>query len=172
MDCLRSFSFRVNTNSGVTLSDIKQWQTGTAQHFFSCTTGSAGSKYNIEGFKNINVFGVDVTGSISTLPGATNGGVIINNWMIDVKINGQAPLVGGNVTTSPNYYVISTTNPQNTNFPLGRFSPSVRLATPIQSATSIELGSTYADGFGWQTVGEINLFWNLNFTVYYNFEGE
>lgn len=172
MDCIRSFSFRVNTNSGVTLTDIKQWQTGTAQHFFSCTTGGSGSKYNIQGFKNINVWGVGVTGTVGTIPSAAIGGIIVNNWTIDFKINGQAPFPSGVVQTTPNYYVINASSVENTTFPLGRFSPNVKFDTPIQSVKSVEIGQTYADGYGWETLGTLNLYWNLNFTVYYNFEGE
>jgi hypothetical protein len=172
MDCLKSFSLKVSTNSGVTLSDIKQWTNGLDQKYFTCTTGSSGSKYNIEGFKNINVWGVNVTGSIGTIPSAVTGGVVINNWAIDFKINGQAPFLGGTVQASPNYYVINATSVENTNFPLSRYSPSVKFHSPIQSVKSIEIGQTYADGYGWETSGTINLYWNLNFTVYYNFEGE
>jgi hypothetical protein len=42
----------------------------------------------------------------------------------------------------------------------------------MQSVTSISLEDTYASGYGGQTAGNINLYWNLNFIVYYKFEGE
>lgn len=170
MDCLRSFSFRVDTNTNLT-TGIKQWTTSAGNHFFSVTAGST-STYNIQGFKNINVFGVDCVGSIQTQSAAGTGGVIINDWSIDFLIFGQQPLVGGSITTSPNFYGISADSPSNNSFSLSRFNNSVKLASPIQSVKFVQLGSTYATGWGYQTLNDINLYWNLDFIVYYKFEGE
>lgn len=171
MDCLRSFSFRVNTNTNLSGGNVKQWTTSAGNHYFSVNAGTA-STYNIQGFKNIEVYGIDVLGTIQTLVGATNGGVIINDWSIDVLISGQQPLVGGTVTTSPNYYSIDATSPSNRIFSLSKFNNSLKLASPITSVQFIQLGSTYATGFGYQTLNDINLHWNLDFVVYYKFEGE
>jgi len=171
MDCLKSFSFKVTTNTTLTGGSIKQWTTGPNQHFWSASAGTS-STYNIQGFKNINVFGVDVIGSVTTLTAAGTGGVIVNDWNIDVLLSGQQPLVGGNITAAPNYYSINATSPTNRIFPLGKFSNSVKLTDPITSVNFIQLGSTYAQGIGYETLGDVNLFWNLNFVVYYKFEGE
>lgn len=171
MDCLKSFSFKVTTNTTLTGGSIKQWTTGANQHFWSASAGTS-STYNIQGFKNINVFGVDVIGSVTTLTAAGTGGVIVNDWSIDVLLSGQQPLVGGNITAAPNYYSINETSPTNRIFPLSKFSNSVKLSDPINSVKFIQLGSTYAQGIGYETLGDVNLFWNLNFVVYYNFEGE
>jgi hypothetical protein len=171
MDCLRSFSFRVNTNTNLSGVSISQWTTGANQHFWSATTPSS-SQYNIQGFKNINVFGIDVIGSITTLPTAGTGKVIVNDWSLNVNLFGLQPLVGGNITASPNFYGISSTTPTNTVFPVGKFSNSVKLESPIESVQYVRLESTYAQGIGYETLNDINLFWNLNFIVYYKFEGE
>ena len=171
MECLKSFSFKVTTNTNLSGGNIKQWATGAAQHFWSASAGTS-STYNIQGFKNINVYGVDVIGSITTLTAAGTGGVIVNDWNIDVLISGQQPLVGGTITAAPNYYSINATSPTNRIFPLGRFSNSVKFADPISSVQFIQLGSTYAQGIAYETLGDVNLFWNLNFVVYYKFEGE
>ena len=171
MDCLRSFSFRINTNTTLSGADINQWVTGAAQHFWSAVTPSS-SRYNIQGFKNINIFGVDVLGSVTTLPTAGTGKVIVNDWSLNVNLFGLQPLVGGNILAAPNFYGINATTATNTVFPLSKFSNSLKLASPIESVQYIQLESTYAQGIGYETLGSVNLFWNLNFVVYYKFEGE
>jgi hypothetical protein len=171
MDCLRSFNFDVNTNTNLTGGNVKTWATGSGNHFWSASAGTA-STYNIEGYKNINVYGIDVIGSIQTLTTAGTGGVVVNDWSIDVLIGGQQPLIGANVTASPNYYSINATTPANRIFPIGKTSNSIKFGDPYESVKFIQLGSTYASGWGWETTGNVNLFWNLNFIVYYKFEGE
>ena len=98
MDCLRSFSFAVdliNNVSGAT--NLKQWATSVGQHFWQASVGTS-STYNIQGFKNIDVYGVDVLGSIQTQTNTVINGVIVNDWLIDVIVNGQQPVVGGVIT--------------------------------------------------------------------------
>jgi len=171
MDCLRSFNFRVNANTNLT-SNLKTWSNGLNNHYWAANSGSLGSQYNIEGFKNINIYGIDVIGSVQTLPTAGNGGVIVNDWSIDVLINGQQPLVGGTITTSPNFYGINTASLANKVFPLSKYSNSLKFADPFESVKNINLQDTNASGIGWETSLNVNLFWNLNFVVFYKFEGE
>lgn len=171
MECMRSFNFQVDSNDTMTGGNISQWTTADGQHYWSANGGTA-STYNISGFKNIDVYGVDVIGSISTLTTSGVGKVIVNDWNIDFLISGQSPLVGGNITASPNYYSINATTPFNRIFPLGKYSNSLKLAEPIKSVKFVQLGSSYASGFGYETLGAINLYYNLNFIVYYKFEGE
>jgi len=169
MECMKSFFFRIDVNGNFT-SVLKQWTNGT-QNFWVINAGAA-SDYNIQGFKKINVFGIDLLGNVSSLQGAANGGVIVNDWTIDVLISGQAPLVGGNVSPSPNFYSIDPVSPFNREFSLGKYSNSLKLSDPIQSVDFIRIGTTYANGIGYQTLNDINLVWNLNFVVHYKFEGE
>jgi hypothetical protein len=171
MDCLRSFNFQVNSNDTLSGGNVKTWTTGGGEHYWSANAGTA-STYNISGYKNINVYGVDIIGTVQTLTGAGVGGVIVNDWIVDVLISGQPPLIGANVTTSPNYYSISNTTPFNRIFPLGKFTSSVRLGDPYESVQFIQLGQTYAQGVGYQTSGTVNLYFRYNVIVYYKFEGE
>jgi hypothetical protein len=171
MDCLRSFNFSTRTNGNFT-TGVKTWNTGSNNHFWSADISSLSSTYNIEGFKNINVFGIDAIGSIQTLTAAGLGGVIVNDWNIDITLNGQRPIIGGNVTAVPNSYSLSTTAVANNVFPISKYSNSIKFAEPFQSVTSIELGGTTASGFGWETSTNINLLWQFNFIVHYKYEGE
>ena len=171
MECMRSFSFAIDLIQDVTgATQVKQWSTSAGNHYWQASVLN-GSKYNIQGFKNIEVYGVDVLGSIQTQTNVGINGVIVNDWMIEVKLDGQQPLVGS-VMSGPNTYAIDPTNPVNNTYMLGRFSNSARFETPYISAKSIEIGTTFAQGIAYQTLLALNLRWKLNFIVYYKFEGE
>jgi hypothetical protein len=171
MDCLRSFNFQVDSNATLTGGNVKTWQTSAGQHFWSASAGTA-STYNISGFKNIDVYGVELIGSVQTLTGSGVGGVIVNDWLLDVLISGSPSLIGSSITTTPNFYSINNTTPQNRIFPMGKTSNSVRFADPYKSVQFIQLGQTYASGWGWETSGTVNLYFKYNVIVYYKFEGE
>ena len=171
MDCLRSFNFSTRINSNFT-TGVKTWTTGGNNNYWSAEISSLSSTYNIEDFKNINVFGINAIGTIQTLTGAGLGGVVVNDWSIDITLNGQRPILGANITAVPNSYSLSTTAAANNIFPLSKNSNCINFADPYQSVTSIELGGTTASGFGWETLTNVNLLWQFNFIVYYKFEGE
>lgn len=172
MECMRSFYFAVDLINNVTgATQLKQWATSAGQHFWQVSTGTS-STYNIEGFKNINVYGIDVVGSIQTQTNTVVNGAIVNDWSIDVLIGGQQPLVGASVTGSPNFYALDPIGAINRFFPMGKFSNSIRFESPFISTKFIQLGSTFAQGIGWETSGTVNLRWDLNFIVHYKFEGE
>jgi hypothetical protein len=168
MDCLRSFTINIDLLNNVTgASNLKQWNTAGGNHYWQVTTGTS-STFNIEGFKNINVYGIDVIGSIQTDATIPNDGVIVNNWSIDVQIGGQAPQVGSSITASPNFYNITAGT--NNFFALGQYTPSVKFASPFLSVPFIQFGSTFAQGIGYQTLGTVNLRMDLAFVVYYKFQ--
>ena len=170
--CMRSFSFGVNTINTITgAPDLKQWATGLAQHFWQVNTGTS-STYNFQGFKKVEVYGIDVLGSIQTQANIGINGVIVNDWQIDIEIGGQSPLIGGTVTGVPNYYAIDVNLPENSIYALGKFNSSVKFATPIIGANFIQIQKTRASGIAYETVGSVNLWTRLNFIVYYKFEGE
>jgi len=172
MDCLRSFSFGVNQINTITGSpDLKQWATGVAQHFWQVNTGTS-STYNFQGFKNLDIYGIDVLGSIQTQANIGINGVIVNDWQIDVEIGGINPQIGASVTGVPNYYALDINLSENKIYALGKFNPSVKFSQPISGSSFIQLQKTRASGIAYETLGSVNLWTRLNFVVYYKFEGE
>jgi hypothetical protein len=173
MDCLKSFNFVSSGNSNFTTANgLEGWQLGANNHFFTIYT-SLISTYNIEGFKNINIHGIDLIGGVSTLPtapAATN--CLVQDWGVGVQINGQMPLIGNTITVSPDQWALANNVGFNQNFRLGKYKTSVKFASPVQSVTSIVLNSLQAQGNGNESLTNINLVWYLNFVVYYSFEGE
>lgn len=171
MDCLRSFNFRIELISNISgVSELKQWTTGVSQNFWQVSTLST-STYNIEGYKNINVFGVDVLGTIQTQTNTVVNGVIVNDWSLDVTIGGQRPIIGGSMAAT-NVYAIDLQNPGNRSFSIGKFTNSLKLADPYESVRFIQIGKTLAQGIAYETLATVNLRYDLNFVVYYKFEGE
>jgi hypothetical protein len=169
---MRSFSFGVNVINNVAgAPDLKQWATGVAQHFWQVNTGTS-STYNFQGFKNLDIYGIDVLGSIQTQANIGINGVIVNDWQIDVQVGGIVPRVSANVTGAPNYYALDVNLSENSIFSLGKFNPSVKFADPISGSTFIQIQKTRASGIAYETIGSVNLWTRLNFIVYYKFEGE
>jgi len=171
MDCLRSFNFSSRFNTNLSGVDVKTWISG-GQHAWSATAGGFSSVYNIQGFKNINVHGIHVIGNVSTLTGSATNGVVLNDWTVDMTLNGQRPIVGGNITAAPNSYGLNIQSATNNIFPMNKYSNQITFADPYTSVTSIELGGTTANGFGWETLNNVNLYFLFNFVIYYKFEGE
>ena len=171
MDCLRSFSFATRQNSSLSGGQIKQWFTGAAQHFWSSEFGG-NSTIKIQGFKNIDIYGIDVIGSVQTLTSSATGGVIVNDWYMQVAIDGSLPLVSGENQLAPNYWLIDSNGTINKSFALGKYTNSVKFATPFTSVKNISLLNLISQGTAYQTLTDINLNWDLNFVVYYKYEGE
>jgi len=170
MECLKSFSVVTSGNSNFTGTGVKTWTLG-AQEFWQVNQ-SLTSYFVIQGFKNINIFGVDVIGSVYTLTTAPNGGCVVSDWSVRVDLDGQIPLIGGVIDTVPDNWSIDTTSSFVRQFPLGRFSNSVKFSSPFESVRRVGLLGLNANGTGGQTVGNINLAWHLNFVFHYKFEGE
>lgn len=170
MECLNSFSFSTSGNSNYTGSNVKTWTAGSEEYW--SLDAAQSSYFDITGFKNINIHGVDVIGGISTLPGAASGGVVLEDWRVQVFINGQIPLVSGSIRTSPNQWSIDNSSAFAKIFEVGRYSNSVRFSSPFQSVKDVGLLGIKANGYGGQTGGNVNLYWNLNFVFHYTYEGE
>jgi len=171
MECLRSFNFLASGQSNFTGADVKTWLDGT-QRFFTYTRSGALSTFTVQGFKNINVFGIDVVGNVGSLPAAPAGGCIPSDWSIQISVNGFVPLVGGSVVASPNGFNMDIDQAKTKLFDLGRFKPTFNLASPIESVTSIQINNLRVNGTGAQTNGDLNLQYIFNVIVYYKYEGE
>ena len=170
MDCLKSFSIHTASNSTFSGAQVKTWLSGV-ETFFQCEP-SLDSTFTIQGFKNINIFGVDVIGFVNSIPSAPTAGAIVEDWTIRLRINGQIPFVSGEVVAAPNDWgIVTSGNPART-FAIGKYNNSLKFASPFQSVASIQLLQLISQGYGAQTAGNINLSWNLNFVFYYNYEGE
>ena len=168
MDCLRSFQIIVGSNTTVSSGDIATWGLAPQNYWLARQTGT--STFNIQGFKNINIFGIESVGTVSSVIGGADQ-VIVNDWAFSLTVTGINPLVGGTVTVTPNSYGLQIQG-VNPFIELSRYSPKIMLEEPISSARTITITELRASGIGARNLAAINLQWAFNFVVYYKFEGE
>lgn len=168
MECLRSFVIDINQNRTFTntTNQVKNWGAAGNYHWVVVQQGS--SVFNIEGFKRIDLYGVEMIGSIQTTLGP-NDGAIVEDYQFQLGINGQVPLVGGNVQASPDFWNISPTTGQ---FDLGKYSNKMMFASPFTGCRSIGFNELKIQGNNGETLNSINLDIRLQFQFFYKFEGE
>jgi len=173
MDCLRSFNlYSQNTFApNYTGPEVKTWTTGT-QIFWSFSHIGQLSTFNIQGFKNVNVYGIELIGNVGTNVAAPSGGCIPTDWYLQIQVNGFVPIIGGSVVASPNFYNLSTAQSNVQLFNLGRFNSKFMLASPIESVSSIAINDLTANGTGGETLLNLNIQSVFNIVVYYKYEGE
>lgn len=171
MDCLRSFNFSIAQQSNWTAPDFKGWAVG-AQHFWLLELSTApGSKYIVEGFKNINVFKIEINGTVysSALPVGVSA--ITNNWHTFIEVVGQNSQSAGTIVASPNPFGM-VLQPINPTFVLSKFENTISFPSPIQSVRELIVKAFYAEGIANQLILNAQLGFILNFTVFYKYEGE
>jgi hypothetical protein len=170
MDCLRSFNFNLTTqaNWGVA-NGFKHWQIGT-QHFWLFQQQDAtGAIYTIQGFKNINIFKIEIVGDWYSSASPVGVSALPQNWNFGFGIVGQnSPSVGS--VTNPIFGMIETFNTPY--FTLSKYQRSISFESPIQSAKEIKLFNVYCDGIADQSTASVQLGYNMTVTVFYQFEGE
>jgi len=172
MECLRSFNFSIANQSNYGLAQgFLYWQIGT-QHFWTLDLLALNdSKYIIEGFKNINIFKIEMVGDVCSSPQFAPFQCIVQNWNIGVQVIGQNSQSVGRVQTAPNDFNLFQ-QPINPFFNLSKFQNSISFESPIQSAKEINVGSLFVDGIANQTPLSAQIRYSISFTVFYKYEGE
>jgi hypothetical protein len=168
MDCLKSFTIYTSSSENASAPKIDTW--GALYGGYWIYNNGGISTFNIEGFKNINVHGVACQGDVGSTINTGNS-VIVEDWSFIIQINGQNPLVSGTVVAAPNNFNI-TPQAQNPIFAVGKYNSKFMLSSPIQSAKTITINNLIANGYGNENAAVLNIAWNVNFIVYYTYEGE
>jgi len=170
MDCLRSFKVTVSGNQNTTAPEAKFW--GLApQNYWSIETGFATTSiFNVEGFKNIDVYKIVAVGNVNS-ENSTSTKVLVQDFNWFVRIGGQMNILGGNITVSPNKFNMTLDN-NNPVFSLAKYYPTIEFAEPVNSVKYFEVLGLQANGIGAENLTTINLSYNVSFIIYYQFEGE
>jgi hypothetical protein len=172
MECLRSFVIAFNnasTYSGT--PTVKTWLSGTESFWAINLSGS--SVFKFQGFKNVDIYGIDVIGDVGTQNAAATGGMIVGDWNFELKIDGTLPLPSGLIdTTGGNYWNIEIDTSNTKTFRLSKNTNSLKFEDPIKSAKLLEFLVLRAEGSGSQTSSTISIDYDLSFIIYYKFEGE
>jgi hypothetical protein len=171
MSCLKSFTFY---STGIELFPDPQlvwWGTTNVNSWIFNNIGATTSNFAVQGFKNINVYGIDMIGSVYANT-FENRGALVEDWGFTLKLDGLVPEISGDTTVSPNFYGITTAYPAIQNVILTKYKTNINFADPIQSVKNITIAGLYAQGSNLQTPGLIRLAWDITYVVYYKYEGE
>ena len=167
MDCLKSFYINIDNSTLWVSPDAETWGPVTDLNWFVRNNGI--STFNIQGYKNINLYSVEMVGSCFYDPSQINGECVVKNYGFFLVLNGQVPEVSGVVTAAPNVWAI---NPLETELALTQFQNKLDFASPIQSLKSVVFNSFFASGTGAILANNIALRTNLTFIFKYKYEGE
>jgi hypothetical protein len=170
MECMQSFNLFAVNNIAVVAPDIVSWGTGAENYWNIDNAILTNSTFNVEGFKNINIYGVDMVGYVASSNFDARAG-LINDWGFTLEINGFVPRLGGNISTT-NGYGITTSNPQIKTFVLSKYKTNVNFTDPITSVSNIVVKGLFANGTNLQLANNIRLIYQIEFIFYYKFEGE
>ena len=170
MECLKSFMFTSNISGTYSVGPLLDIWGIQPRVSWAYQKGSGVDKFNVEGFKNINIHQIKMVGEMFT-GSATSSAVNVDDWVFYIRLNGQSPLINGNLTTTLGDYNLTypATNPI---FALSKYSRILDFEDPITSVKSIEMINVLASGLSAQNLTSINLGWYFNFFVYYTYEGE
>jgi hypothetical protein len=166
MNCIQNFtlSYDLSRSFNILNTNVRCWTAGT-QNFWTARFLNA-SVYDVQGFKNINIYKVKLQAYITPIITSITG-AIVEDYSLAVEINGTAPILGGNFST--NSYNGTTTNQP---YLFTKNNSEIEFASPITSVKFIKLGDISVQGYGWQLLNDIDLQLQANMIVYYDFEGE
>lgn len=169
MDCLKSFTFHSSTSRNFTNAYV--W-TQNGNNYWVLDS-SQSSTFNIQGYKNVNIHGIEVIGSIQSFQPNVTDNCIVQDWGTTLQIQGGTiPQVSGNITSAPNDWLLDNSSAFARLFTIGKFQNKVMFSSPFESVQSIRLLNINASGIGAQTNVSVSLQWNLQWVFYYTYEGE
>jgi len=169
--CVRqSFQININQAKNLTGTSLKTWGTVGNRNWAYLEDDTNNSMYQIEGFKNINLFSVEMVGMVQTnVFDATSAGCIVNDFGMFLNLNGLIPSVSGSINPTPDFYQI---NPTFKDLCLTKFTNKLTFTSPIQSIRSITFRNFNAQGIAAENLTSISLRYNLTFIFTYEYEGE
>jgi hypothetical protein len=174
MSCIQSFSFLISGKESFVYPELNTQGPNANALNWKYESTNATSTFQIQGFKNINIFKIEAVGNVFS-PQSTDtyssAMGLVNDWAFYMQLNGQNAPIIGNVTTSPNGWAM-VTQPNNPIVAFSRFNPRIEFASPIQSVNSLQIQKLIASGSAGGNGDLLNIAWDLTFVVYYTFEGE
>jgi len=171
MDCVRSFNFTLRNQSNYDATNgFLHWQINS-NHYWQIDQFLPNVKYLVQGFKNINIFKIEMSGDVNSSPAVATYEALVQNWKWDFQIVGSNSTGVGILAPaqSPDYMDTQDTNPS---FRLSKFLPTISFETPIESAKEITFTNFYCDGIANKSLTSAQVGFRIEVTVYYKYEGE
>jgi hypothetical protein len=167
MDCLRSFNINLELQRGFSTAatNVKNWGV-VGNYHWQVIENTLPSDFIVEGFKRIDLYGIQMVGSVFTSLDA-NDGAIVSDYGMRIGITGQSPLASG-IAQSTGWPLYTNMNA----FQLSRYSNEVTFESPLAGVTNINFGQFNAQGNNGETLNSITLEIKLAFVFYYKYDGE
>jgi len=172
MDCLRSFTLNLNQNFSFVNPQYLAWNTsGTGTNLpwtvESGVSSSIFTVFNIEGFKNIDLYGISLVGNCYPTNATASRQGIVNDWGLNLFLTGNPTIIGGNFGVNNFGF-----NQDGNNIALTKYQNIYKLANPVKSVTRIQIDFLRASGIQFESSTGIDLTFDLSLIVYYKYEGE
>jgi len=141
MECYNQFSFEINrTTSYTSASGLEVRFSDLLSLGWVIKDSTTQSTFKVEGFKNINLYGVKMMGNIQSPIIGYHG--IVDDFGFNLAITGTTPKISGTFTT--NGYNVSTSS---SNIQIGKYDNEIIFSEPIQSCTQISINNFQAQGY-------------------------
>ena len=143
------------------------------------SSGSGPFTWFPEGFKNIDLYKVDLLGSIQVWrdTSVVNSKFVANDFNYTLELDGQFPTYGrvpGNTTSLMGRWRVASPGVFGYNqFKIGKTNKTLEFSTPVKSLKSLKLTNLYFDGLvPFDPSPNFYFSYDLSLIVHYKFEGE
>jgi hypothetical protein len=178
MNCLRTtnltFAGTVNNTSTVVGSNVTFWlDYSTKLTGFVARLPLVDCSFNPQGFKNIDLYGLEVIGYVSNNNSA-GGNFICTDYSLLTKIMGQFPLLSGTFGTGVPFQMVQGQGNSN-GFTFTKTHSKINFNTPIKSVSQIFCSDLTIEGTAPTLIGitdEISFDYSFDIFLHYKFEGE
>jgi len=169
MDCMQSFTLNINQNFIFNNTVFTEWNTVGTVLPWTMFDGDATRKsdFFVQGFKNIDVYGVSMVGTVYPLLAPAQKQALVQDWGVNVLLEGTVPLVNGFFGTN----TFSATQGARNVF-LSKYQNEFKLIDPIQSVQKISIGALTASGIQNESGLSVDLTFEIALIIYYKLEGE
>ena len=172
MECMRSFVLSVNQNFVFVAPQFNSWNPVGAGLPWTVEAGLSNfppifTDFNIQGFKNIDFYGISLVGNCYPTNAPVGNEGIVNDWGVNITLVGNPPLIGGNFGTNSLGFIQG-----GLDIGLTKYQNIYNLGDPVKSVTRIQISFLRASGFQFQNPATIDLTYDFSLIVYYKFEGE
>jgi hypothetical protein len=166
---MKSFTLNINQNFIFNNTLFTEWNTAGTVLPWTMFDGSATRKsdFFVQGFKNIDVYGVSMVGTVYPLLAPAQKQALVQDWGVNVLLEGTVPLVNGFFGTN----TFSATQGARNVF-LSKYQNEFKLIDPIQSVQKISIGALTASGIQNESGLSVDLTFEIALIIYYKLEGE
>ena len=178
MECMRTFNITssgsISDTGSVAGSNVVFWTDYASKNTgFSASIPLANCNFKPQGFKNIDLYSIEVQGTIVNLATAS-GNFICNDYFLFGTVFGNFPILGGVYGTGVPINLVQGGAPSN-GYAFSKYSPKIEFKSPIQSFSELSFGLLAIDGFVPTLIGatqELSFFYSFDIFINYKFEGE